>query len=110
MRMHSWLCRRPGQACHRCPVRSASTFRSALLLVDEVTGYAIIEAIWPGPPELAASRGTVRADLAESAGWVIRAPEESGLVFNPTRKAWARYLPERGMRSASRRRESEADM
>jgi hypothetical protein len=28
-----------------------------LLLVDEVTGHVIIEAIWRGPPDLAASRG-----------------------------------------------------
>lgn len=62
-------------------------FRGALLLVDEVTGHVIIEAIWRGPPDLAASRGDVRADLAESAGWVIRALEEYGLVPNSARKA-----------------------
>jgi hypothetical protein len=56
-----------------------------------------------------ASRAALRL-AAQEAGWVIRALEEYGLVFNSARKAWARYLPERGMRARSRRRESERDM
>jgi hypothetical protein len=63
---------------------------AALLLVDPVTGHTISETMWPDPQGLAASRGVaaaVRAEMAEPAGWVIRAVEEYGIVFSSARKA-----------------------
>jgi len=65
-------------------------FGGALLLADPATGHAISETMWPDPQRLAASRGVAaaaRAEMAESAGWVIRAVEEYGLVFSSARKA-----------------------
>ena len=75
--------RRPTAATDEQAVLNAR-FRGALLLVDEVTGHVIIKAIRRGPPR---RRGDVRADLAESASWEIRALEEYGLVLNSARKA-----------------------
>ena len=51
----------------------------------------ISEAIWRNPQALAASRNAAAAvgvDMVASAGCVIRAVDEYGLVFSSARKAW----------------------
>jgi hypothetical protein len=50
----------------------------------------ISEVIWRNPQALAASRSAAaaaRVAMVESAGGVIRAVEEYGLVFNSARRA-----------------------
>ena len=64
-------------------------FLGALLFVDPSTGHSISQTIWNSPQALAASRSAaaaVRVDMAESAGCVIQAVDEYGLVFSSARK------------------------
>ena len=64
-------------------------FCGSLLLAGHGTGRLISETIWNSPQALAASRSAaaaVRVDMVESAGWVIQAVDEYGLVFSSTRK------------------------
>ena len=64
-------------------------FCGSLLLVGHGTGRLISETIWHSPQALAASRSAaaaVRVDMVESAGWVIQAVDEYGLVFSSARK------------------------
>jgi hypothetical protein len=65
-------------------------FVGSLLLAGQGTGQLISEAIWRNPQALAASRSAAaaaRVAMVESAGGVIRAVEEYGLVFNSARRA-----------------------
>ena len=64
-------------------------FCGSLLLAGHGTGRLISETIWNSPQALAASRSAaaaVRVDMAESAGCVIQAVDEYGLVFSSARK------------------------
>jgi hypothetical protein len=64
-------------------------FRSALLLVDPLSGHCISETIWANAEHLAASGSVaaeVRADLADD-GYIIRGVQEYELVYSTARKA-----------------------
>ena len=64
-------------------------FCGSLLLAGRGTGRLISETIWNSPQALAASRSAaaaVRVDMVESAGCVIQAVDEYGLVFSSAHK------------------------
>jgi hypothetical protein len=68
----------------------AEGYIGSLLLAGPGTGRLISEDIWRNPQALAASRSAAaaaRVDMVESAGCVVRAVDEYGLVFSSARKA-----------------------